>query len=123
MNCCDALCLQLRAIGGAKNANRWESIGSSRGAGAMTLAWILLFCVGLPFLGAYILIGDARLKAWKAYQSDLAQLKESPANADLRQSALALGRAYVNRMRHYKGRTTFDEVALMNDINVACTAT
>jgi hypothetical protein len=57
------------------------------------------------------------------YRSSLGELKKSPANADLRQRALELGRIYSNLMRDKKGNTVFDEVALMNDINAACAAT
>jgi hypothetical protein len=59
---------------------------------------------------------DARL----AYQQRLAQLKADPTNADLRQSTLELGRAYSRRTRNEAGIPSFDEVALMNDINAAC---
>lgn len=60
---------------------------------------------------------DARL----AYQQRLAQLKADPTNADLIQSTLELGRAYSRRTRNEAGIASFDEVALMNDINAACT--
>lgn len=59
---------------------------------------------------------DARL----AYQQRLAQLKADPTNPDLRQSTLELGRAYSRRTRNEAGIPSFDEVALMNDINAAC---
>jgi type II secretory pathway pseudopilin PulG len=55
-----------------------------------------------------------------AYQTSLAQLKQNPTNADLKQTTLALGRIYSNLTRDKEGLTTFDEVALMNDINAAC---
>ncbi len=55
-----------------------------------------------------------------AYQTSLAQLKQNPTNADLRQRTLALGRKYSNLTRDKKGVTIFDEIALMNDINAAC---
>ena len=60
--------------------------------------------------------------ARKAYLESLADLKGSPTNADLKQHTLALGRAYSNLTRDKEGRTLFDEVALMNDINAACAA-
>ena|SRR5437868_5709572 len=56
-----------------------------------------------------------------AYQDSLSRLKSDPANADLRQKTLQLGRIYSNLTRDKKGVTLFDEVALMNDINAACT--
>lgn len=61
--------------------------------------------------------------ARKAYLEALAALKSDPANSDKRQRALALGRNYSNLARNSKGQTTFDEVALMNDIGAACAAT
>jgi hypothetical protein len=54
------------------------------------------------------------------YQRSLGILKDRPNDAGLRQETLALGRHYSNLMRDKKGHTTFDEVALMNDINAAC---
>ena len=82
-----------------------------------------LWIVGLIFVGAVYMAMQAEKQkqlALKGYQDSLAQLKRQPANADLRQKTLALGRAYSNLMRDKKGNTIFDEVALMNDINAAC---
>lgn len=75
-------------------------------------------------LGILIAIGkeSAKNAARKSYQDSLALLKNDPANADLRQRTLELGRVYSNLMRDKKGNTVFDEVALMNDINAACAA-
>ncbi len=61
-------------------------------------------------------------RAKKAYLEALAQLKNSPTNADLKQHTLALGRTYSHLTRDKKGVSLFDEVALMNDINAACAA-
>lgn len=58
--------------------------------------------------------------ALAAYQASLAQLKSEPNNAELRQQALQLGRAYSNLTRNKEGVTLFDEVALKNDIDAAC---
>ena len=52
------------------------------------------------------------------YQSSLEQLKAAPGDTDLRQEALSLGREYARRARAGGQETLFDEVALMNDINV-----
>lgn len=66
---------------------------------------------------------ERRLReAEAAYRSSLAKLKKQPTNPDLRQTTLALGRAYSNLTRDSKGVTLFDEVALSNDINAACAA-
>jgi hypothetical protein len=62
----------------------------------------------------------AREQARAAYQQSLSRVKADPANADLRQRALQLGRVYSNLTRNQSGVTIFDEVALMNDINAAC---
>jgi len=66
------------------------------------------------------LAAEALERARQHYQRSLSRLKSDPANADLRQSTLGLGRAYSNLTRNKKGVTVFDEVALMNDINAAC---
>jgi hypothetical protein len=60
--------------------------------------------------------------ARQTYLKSLSELKQSPTDADVKQRALALGRAYSNLTRDKKGNTVFDEVALMNDINAACAA-
>ncbi len=59
----------------------------------------------------------------KKYEESLQALKNDPTNADLRQETLRLGRVYSNWMRNKKGRTIFDEVAIMNDINAVCAST
>ena len=63
-------------------------------------------------------LNDARA----AYQKSLSELKCMPTNAELRQNTLALGRVYSHLTRDKKGLTTFDEVALSNDISAACAA-
>ncbi|NWD71790.1 hypothetical protein HX870_29710 [Pseudomonas gingeri] len=83
------------------------------------LVFIVIVVMALVFLMAWAQ-QKAKTKARKAYQASLTHLKADPRNADLRQQTLALGRAYSNLMRDKKGRTVFDEVALMNDINAAC---
>ena len=60
--------------------------------------------------------------ARQTYLESLETLKRRPADPDLRQSALELGRVYSNLTRNSKGVTIFDEVALSNDINAACAA-
>ncbi|NWD77695.1 hypothetical protein HX890_26590 [Pseudomonas gingeri] len=83
------------------------------------LVFIVIVVMALVFLMVWAQ-QKAKTKARQAYQASLANLKADPRNADLRQQTLALGRAYSNLMRDKKGRTVFDEVALMNDINAAC---
>jgi len=56
------------------------------------------------------------------YENSLYELKKDPANADLKQVTLELGRSYSSLTRDNNGVTTVDEVALMNDINAACAA-
>jgi hypothetical protein len=63
-------------------------------------------------------VEDAR----RAYQSSLAQLRSNPTSPQLRENTLKRGRYYASLVRS-RGRTTFDEVALMNDINAVCAGT
>lgn len=64
----------------------------------------------------------AKARAEKAYRDTLELLKSHPSDPELRQTCLALGRAYSNLTRDKKGVTLFDEVALSNDISAACAA-
>lgn len=60
--------------------------------------------------------------AFDAYQSALARLKKDPTNADYKQHALQVGRAYADfsrRQQNQRGVTIFDEMALSNDISAA----
>ena len=59
-------------------------------------------------------------KAKEEYLKLLKRLKNDPNNPDLREETLRSGRCYSELMRDSSGRTIFDEVALMNDINAAC---
>lgn len=84
------------------------------------------FFVGFVVVVAVIIgvsNGNKLVQAKKSYEESLAKLKSDPANSDLRQQTLAFGRAYSNLARDSKGRTIFDEIALMNDLNAACAAT
>jgi hypothetical protein len=63
---------------------------------------------------------DATRKAYKLYLDSLNRLKRDPHNPHLRETTLALGRHYVLLLRSSHGPTTFDEVAILNDINAAC---
>jgi hypothetical protein len=82
-------------------------------------AIVLVLIVGIGVAVA-IYEAKARDRARIAYQDALARLKRDPANPDLREETLYLGRAYSNLTRSRKGVTLFDEVALSNDINAAC---
>ncbi len=82
------------------------------------VAGVLFFMVLV--LVALAVQSGRRARAKKAYQESLGNLKRDPNNPDLRERTLELGRRYSKLMRNSKGRTTFDEVALMNDINAAC---
>jgi hypothetical protein len=88
------------------------------------MEWIILFAV--VFFGVAIFSGYQKSKqqedALRLYRASITALKSDPANANLRQNTLELGRHYSNLMRDKKGNTVFDEVALMNDINAACAA-
>jgi len=53
------------------------------------------------------------------YQNALQALTANPTNAELRQRALAIGRAYATLTREQGKVTLFDEVALSNDISAA----
>ena len=64
----------------------------------------------------------AQEAARRAYQEALGQLKNHPANPEVRERALSLGRTCAAYMRNPDSVTLFDEVALMNDINAACAA-
>jgi hypothetical protein len=90
------------------------------------MGWLLLVVVLVIIWAAGASVsaaGKRTEEARIAYQDSLAELKLNPANPDLRQRTLELGRYYSNLMRDKKGNTLFDEVALMNDINAACAAT
>jgi hypothetical protein len=82
---------------------------------------VILFIIGIVIAIA-VTNGNARERARAAYQSSLTHLKQDPANPDLREETLRLGRAYASLMRSRGGVALFDEVALSNDINAACAA-
>lgn len=88
----------------------------------MEVFWVVVV-VGV---GIAIFFGIQKAKeleaAKQACLQSIAELKQAPTNANLKQRTLALGRVYSNLTRDKKGNTVFDEVALMNDINAACAA-
>lgn len=82
------------------------------------MEWILIgLGIGI-ILFAIKLAASNGAKA--AYDAALSELASTPSDAALRKKTLELGRVYSNILRNNKGVTTFDEVALMNDINAAC---
>lgn len=85
---------------------------------------VVIFVVLLVGLAIYVAVQKAKAveAARLAYLQSLADLRQAPANADLKQKTLALGRQYSFATRDNKGTTVFDEVALMNDLNAACAA-
>ena len=82
-------------------------------------AIVLVIILGIS-VAAAISQAKARERARAAYQGALARLKRDPANPDLREETLSLGRQYSNLTRNRRGVTIFDEVALSNDISAAC---
>ena len=84
---------------------------------------ILLGVVGAIMFYVSHMKEKERREALDAYNGSLNLLKQDPANSDMRQKTLSLGRAYSTLMRDKKGNTVFDEVALMNDIGAACAST
>lgn len=51
------------------------------------------------------------------YLESLSNLKQNPRDPNVKQVALMLGRQYSFLTRNKQGITTFDEMALMNDLN------
>jgi Tfp pilus assembly protein PilE len=86
------------------------------------MAGCVIFLIIIVVVVAVLLApkSDARGKARAAYEQSLEQLKRDPANPDLRQETLRLGRHYASLVRNSRGVALFDEVALSNDINAAC---
>lgn len=83
---------------------------------------VVLFAIVVIGVVVAVARARAREKARLAYQEALWRLKRDPANPDLREETLRLGREYSNLMRNRRGVALFDEVALSNDINAACAA-
>lgn len=84
---------------------------------AIILIWALIF----GFVSGAWKEKDIAV-AKKAYLESLSALKRAPANADIKQRTLALGRAYAKLTRGKKGHAVFDEAELMRDIDAACNA-
>jgi|SRR5690349_14579951 len=88
-----------------------------------------LFTVIICLVGLFVVANnsakretDARARlqaAHDTYQDSLKKLKAYPSNADLKQEALRLGREYSALSRENKAVTTYDELALSNDISAA----
>ena len=85
------------------------------------IAFILLFVI--IFLVTILLIWRYRKQQREVietarflYNKALDELRKDPNDTSKREEALTLGRRYADLVREDK-RTTFDEVALMNDLN------
>jgi hypothetical protein len=92
---------------------------------ARSIVAVILFggmIIGFAVLGVWLAsaANEAKLKAKHSYEDSLNALKLAPANADLKQQTLRLGRGYSELTRDGKGVAIFDEVALMNDLNAVC---
>ena len=88
--------------------------------------FVFLMIVIIVIAGMLILMGRARIlraaalqNAYADYQKALTALKREPTNPDRKRKALDAGRAYASATRENKGTTTFDEMALSNDIAAA----
>lgn len=87
---------------------------------------MLWFMIGVfAIVGIFVVVNGERTKrhAKEAYETSLADLKSDPANSDLLEKVLELGRIHSSLRRNNKGQNLFDDVALMNDIDAACAAT
>jgi hypothetical protein len=89
----------------------------------MTGSTLFCFVIALLAIGLIFFIEwrkrSERDAAQAAYHEALRALKAKPTSADLRQQALARGRAYSNLTRNRRGVTVYDEMAVMNDIQAA----
>lgn len=84
------------------------------------LAIILVWAVIFGFVSGAWMEKDIAV-AKKKYLESLYALKRAPTNADIKQRTIALGQTYGRLTRGKKGHPLFDEFALMQDINAACT--
>jgi hypothetical protein len=89
----------------------------------------LIFCIVVPLVCIISLYfrrwrteDDARRRlrqARRAYRGALAALQADLTNADLRQQALALGRAYATLTHNQQDVAFYDDMAVMNDVAAA----
>lgn len=85
-----------------------------------------MVCVGFFIFMLVIVVAVVIAKlagqSWakRAYLEGLERLKRDPHNPDLREQTLALGRRYIYWAMNPYGPNTFDEAALISDINAAC---
>ena len=84
---------------------------------------ILSLIVGVFWIYTYFKGKSDRIReinsAYSDYVVALSNLKKNPLESDLKQLALSLGRRYLNLASGNKGSTTYNEVALANDIAAA----
>lgn len=89
--------------------------------------WLTVVCVLVVFGVAYLIwqsvdLADERDRKKKVYEASLERLKRDPANHNLRDETLALGREYAHASKQFEkadGAIVFDETALLNDITAA----
>jgi hypothetical protein len=74
----------------------------------------------IPLIIRDIIRGRMPEQAKKAYCNSLRRLQQDPNNPDLRADTVRLGREYAALAKDSKGRSTFDEVAIANDLQAAC---
>lgn len=92
---------------------------------AVVLSAIMVSLSGLSevrerrYLDLVLWGGQRVAKAKAAYQASLQALTNDPANPELLQRTLELGRACSRITRRSRSVTIFDELALLNDINAA----
>ena len=82
-------------------------------------SWLIgaLVVIAIVIVASLIAAANARTKAREAYSTALRDLRRSPNDSRLRERALVLGRDYSDRCRNGQGVTTYDELAIKNDID------
>ncbi|NRF95554.1 hypothetical protein HQN89_32460 [Paenibacillus frigoriresistens] len=87
----------------------------------MTLTILLLICIiFIKRIYSNKVNDEIEEDMYERYQLALSKLAENPKDAQLRQQALSSGRFYYSSSRPDHKPTTYDEVAIANDINAAC---
>ncbi len=83
------------------------------------VVWWFLAIVGLVWI--------CRLNKWlekqkakRRYDKSLQRLQQAPNNPGRRVETLQLGREYARLAKDSKGRSTFNEMAIANDLSAAC---
>jgi len=81
--------------------------------------WIFIALIAAPLIIVQIV---RRRPKWAkdAYYDSLQKLRQDPNNPSLRAETVRLGRRYAALAKDSKGRSTFDEVGIANDLHAAC---